>query len=187
MTCDAGSSFLHEYISIVLCDSACCCCIAPATCWPSLKSGLSLQIFDLPAVELVPGDLVELHVGDKVPADIRLISMKTATVRLEQASLTGEAMPVHKEMAAVAEEDCELQAKENMLFAGTAVVNGHCFGIVNNIGMTTEIGKIQQQIHDAASEEEDTPLKKKLDRFGELLAQVRHSKETVWLSCPCLC
>lgn len=133
-----------------------------------------LQIFDLPAVELVPGDLVELHVGDKVPADIRVISLKTATLRLEQASLTGEAMPVHKELAAIAEEDCELQAKDNMLFAGTAVVNGHCFGIVNNIGMTTEIGKIQQQIHDAASEEEDTPLKKKLDHFGEVLAQVCH-------------
>lgn len=132
----------------------------------------TLQIFDLPAAELVPGDLVELHVGDKVPADIRLVSLKTATLRLEQASLTGEAMPVHKELAAIAEEDCELQAKDNMLFAGTAVVNGHCFGIVNNIGMTTEIGKIQQQIHDAASEEEDTPLKKKLDHFGEVLAQV---------------
>ncbi|KAL3130923.1 Calcium-transporting ATPase, endoplasmic reticulum-type [Trebouxia sp. C0009 RCD-2024] len=130
------------------------------------------QIFDLPAVDLVPGDLVELHVGDKVPADIRLVTLKTATLRLEQASLTGEAMPVHKELAAIAEEDCELQAKDNMLFAGTAVVNGHCFGIVNNIGMTTEIGKIQQQIHDAASEEEDTPLKKKLDHFGEVLAQV---------------
>ncbi|DBA90070.1 TPA: hypothetical protein ACH3X2_004332 [Trebouxia sp. C0005] len=130
------------------------------------------QIFDLPAVDLVPGDLVELHVGDKVPADIRLVSLKTATLRLEQASLTGEAMPVHKELTAIFQEDCELQAKENMLFAGTAVVNGHCFGIVNNTGMTTEIGKIQQQIHDAASEEEDTPLKKKLDHFGELLAQV---------------
>lgn len=131
-----------------------------------------LQIFDLPAVELVPGDLVELHVGDKVPADIRLISLKTATLRLEQASLTGEAMPVHKELAAIPQEDCELQAKDNILFAGTAVVNGHCFGIVNSTGMATEIGKIQQQIHDAASEEEDTPLKKKLDHFGELLAQV---------------
>lgn len=123
-------------------------------------------------MELVPGDLVELHVGDKVPADIRLMSLKTATLRLEQASLTGEAMPVHKELAAVANQDCELQAKDNMLFAGTAVVNGHCFGIVNNIGMTTEIGKIQQQIHEASSEDEDTPLKKKLDHFGEVLAQV---------------
>ncbi len=139
----------------------------------------------------MPGDLVELHVGDKVPADIRLVSLKTATLRLEQASLTGEAMPVHKELTAIAQEDCELQAKDNILFAGTAVVNGHCFGIVNNIGMTTEIGKIQQQIHDAASEEEDTPLKKKLDHFGELLAQVQHRyaldlHQLITHTCPCI-
>ena len=136
----------------------------------------SAQVFDLPAVELVPGDLVELRVGDKMPADIRLTSLETATLRLEQASLTGEAVPVHKDVDTVSQEDCELQAKHNMLFAGTAVVNGHCFGIVNNIGMTTEIGKIQQSIHDASSEEEDTPLKKKLDHFGEVLAQVSHAR-----------
>ena len=59
-----------------------------------------------------------------------------------------------------------------MLFAGTAVANGSCRGIVNAIGMGTEVGAIQQQIADAAAEEEDTPLKKKLDIFGERLAQV---------------
>ena len=65
-----------------------------------------------------------------------------------------------------------LQAKECMLFAGTAISNGSCTGIVNDIGMSTEIGKIQAQITDAANEEEDSPLKKKLDEFGELLAKV---------------
>lgn len=58
-----------------------------------------------------------------------------------------------------------------MLFAGTAVANGSCRGVVNAIGMATEVGKIQQQITEAAAEEEDTPLKKKLDVFGERLAQ----------------
>ena len=62
--------------------------------------------------------------------------------------------------------------QECMLFAGTAVANGTCRGIVNAIGMDTEVGAIQQQITDAALEEEDTPLKKKLDIFGERLAQV---------------
>jgi len=61
--------------------------------------------------------------------------------------------------------------QDNMLFAGTAVANGSCRGIVNAIGMCTEVGKIQQQITEAAAEEEDTPLKKKLDVFGERLAQ----------------
>ena len=60
-----------------------------------------------------------------------------------------------------------------MLFAGTAVANGACLGVVNDIGMDTEIGKIQAQIHEAAGEEDDTPLKKKLDDFGNKLAQVK--------------
>ena len=64
------------------------------------------------------------------------------------------------------------QAKDNMLFASTAVANGACVGIVNSIGMATEIGKIQAQIQEAAKEEDDTPLKKKIDEFGELLAKV---------------
>lgn len=70
-------------------------------------------------------------------------------------------------------EDCDIQDKESMLFAGTAISNGSCIGIVNSIGMQTEIGKIQQQIQDAAEEEEDSPLKKKIDNFGERLAQVQ--------------
>ena len=60
-----------------------------------------------------------------------------------------------------------------MLFAGTAVANGACLGVVNDVGMDTEIGKIQTQIHEAAGEEDDTPLKKKLDDFGNRLAQVK--------------
>jgi magnesium-transporting ATPase (P-type) len=60
-----------------------------------------------------------------------------------------------------------------MLFAGTAVASGSGVGIVTSIGMSTEIGKIQSQIQEASQEEEDTPLKQKLDQFGELLAKVR--------------
>lgn len=66
-----------------------------------------------------------------------------------------------------------LQAKECMLFAGTAVASGSGIGVVTSIGMSTEIGKIQSQIAAASEEEEDTPLKQKLDEFGELLAKVR--------------
>ncbi|KAJ6343951.1 hypothetical protein OIU76_005650 [Salix suchowensis] len=121
---------------------------------------------DLPARELVPGDIVELRVGDKVPADMRMAVLKTSTLRVEQSSLTGEAMPVLKGTAPIFMYDCELQAKENMVFAGTTVVNGSCICIVISTGMKTEIGKIQKQIHEASLEESDTPLKKKLDEFG---------------------
>ncbi|KAF6153678.1 hypothetical protein GIB67_000911 [Kingdonia uniflora] len=129
-----------------------------------LRDGYSVP--DLPARELIPGDIVELRVGDKVPADMRIATLKTSTLRVEQSSLTGEAMPVIKSTTPVFIEDCELQAKECMVFAGTTVVNGSCICIVISTGMSTEIGKIQTQIHEASLEESDTPLKKKLDEFG---------------------
>lgn len=123
----------------------------------------------LPARELVPGDIVELHVGDKAPADMRIATLKTSTLRVEQSSLTGEAMPVIKSTNPIFIDDCELQAKENIVFAGTTVVNGSCICVVTSTGMNTEIGKIQKQIHEASLEEDDTPLKKKLDEFGNRL------------------
>ncbi|CAK8560642.1 unnamed protein product [Lathyrus sativus] len=132
-----------------------------------LRDGYSVP--DLPARELVPGDIVELRVGDKVPADMRVAALKTSTLRLEQSSLTGEAMPVLKGTNPIFMDDCELQAKENMVFAGTTVVNGSCLCIVITTAMNTEIGKIQKQIHEASLEESDTPLKKKLDEFGSRL------------------
>lgn len=68
-----------------------------------------LQIADLPARELVPGDIVTLHVGDRVPADIRVLSLRTATLRCEQASLTGESVAVLKGTEPTSSADCELQ------------------------------------------------------------------------------
>ncbi len=73
------------------------------------------QVSELLSRELVPGDVVELHVGDRVPADIRVIALKTATLRAEQASLTGESVAVLKAVGAVSEEGCELQAKVTYL------------------------------------------------------------------------
>lgn len=127
---------------------------------------------DLPARELVPGDIVELRVGNKVPADMRIVSLKTSTIRMEQSSLTGESMPVIKSTYPIPKSDCELQSKECMVFAGTTVANGCCTCIVVSTGMSTEIGKIQAQIQEASLESVDTPLKKKLDEFGERLTTV---------------
>uniref|UniRef100_A0A7N0V1C4 P-type Ca(2+) transporter n=1 Tax=Kalanchoe fedtschenkoi TaxID=63787 RepID=A0A7N0V1C4_KALFE len=127
---------------------------------------------DLPARELVPGDIVELRVGDKVPADMRVLVLKTSTLRVEQSSLNGEAMPVLKSTNPIFNDDCELQAKENMVFAGTTVVNGNCICMVVSTGLNTEIGTIQKQIHEASFEDSDTPLKKKLDEFGNRLTTV---------------
>ncbi|ESQ37777.1 hypothetical protein EUTSA_v10028380mg [Eutrema salsugineum] len=134
-----------------------------------IRDGIVLP--NLPARELVPGDIVELHVGDKVPADMRVSGLKTSTLRVEQSSLTGEAMPVLKGANLIVVDDCELQGKENMVFAGTTVANGSCICVVTSIGMDTEIGKIQRQIHEASLEESETPLKKKLDEFGSRLTK----------------
>ena len=135
-----------------------------------LRNGVYVN--DLPARELVPGDIVELRVGDRVPADMRVALLKTSTFRVEQSSLTGESAPVNKTHHKIQQEDVELQGKECVCFAGTTVVNGSCICIVISTGMDTEIGKIQAQIQEAAMQDEDTPLKKKLDQFGEWLTIV---------------
>eukprot|EP00929_Paragymnodinium_shiwhaense_P007944 TRINITY_DN111869_c0_g1_i1.p1 TRINITY_DN111869_c0_g1~~TRINITY_DN111869_c0_g1_i1.p1 ORF type:complete len:1036 (-),score=338.47 TRINITY_DN111869_c0_g1_i1:167-3274(-) len=127
------------------------------------------------AVDLVPGDVVEVKVGDKVPADMRMCKLKTTTIRIEQSQLTGESQSVSKEVQPVTgakAADCVIQEKTNMLFASTTVSNGAAVGIVTSTGMQTEIGIIQSAVTEAAEDEEQTPLQKKLDEFGEQLAKV---------------
>ena len=128
-----------------------------------------------PASHLVPGDVVELKVGDKVPGDGRVMVLKTATLRLEQSGLTGESEAVLKDSEKLPflpgdSHDLSIQDKGNMLFAGTVVANGRCTMVVTETGMRTEVGKIQSQIEGASSEASSTPLKRKLDEFGERLA-----------------
>jgi len=124
------------------------------------------------ASELVPGDIVEVKVGDRVPADMRLLKLKTTTIRIEQSQLTGESEPVAKDVDIVDNKDAEIQLKTNMLFSSTTVSNGGCVGVVSATGMQAEIGKIQSAVTDASQEEDQTPLQQKLDEFGELLAKV---------------
>ncbi|XP_041023086.1 calcium-transporting ATPase 1, endoplasmic reticulum-type-like [Juglans microcarpa x Juglans regia] len=129
------------------------------------------KLSNLPAKELVPGDIVELRVGDKVPADMRVLELISSTLRVEQGSLTGESEAVNKSNKAV-QEDADIQGKRCMVFAGTTVVNGNCICLVTQTGMETEIGKVHEQIHEASQSEEDTPLKKKLNEFGEALTMI---------------
>ncbi|MQL91349.1 hypothetical protein Taro_023948 [Colocasia esculenta] len=127
---------------------------------------------NLPAKELVPGDIVELRAGDKVPADMRILHLISSTVRVEQGSLTGETDAINKTHHKADSEDTEIQGKECMVFAGTTVVNGSCVCMVTQTGMNTEIGKVHSQIHEASQDDEDTPLKKKLNEFGEALTAI---------------
>ena len=124
--------------------------------------------------ELVPGDIIEVKVGDRIPADTRVLELKTTSLRIDQSQLTGESqsVPKYTDIPNVAEDELVIQAKTNMMFASTTVVGGIARGIVTDIGMKTEIGAIQLAVQGAAEEEEDTPLKKKLDEFGDMLSQV---------------
>ena len=124
--------------------------------------------------EIVPGDIIEVKVGDRVPADTRVMQLKTTSLRIDQSQLTGESQSVAKypEAPTCNEDELVVQAKTNIMFATTTVVGGMARGIVTDIGMKTEIGKIQLAVQGAAEEEEATPLKKKLDEFGDLLSQV---------------
>uniref|UniRef100_A0A670KGZ3 Calcium-transporting ATPase n=1 Tax=Podarcis muralis TaxID=64176 RepID=A0A670KGZ3_PODMU len=122
------------------------------------------------ARELVPGDIAEVAVGDKVPADIRIISIKSTTLRVDQSILTGESVSVIKHTDPVPDPRAVNQDKKNMLFSGTNIGAGKAVGIVIATGVSTEIGKIRDEM--AATEQEKTPLQQKLDEFGEQLSKV---------------
>uniref|UniRef100_A0A7S3KDR2 Calcium-transporting ATPase n=1 Tax=Euplotes crassus TaxID=5936 RepID=A0A7S3KDR2_EUPCR len=119
---------------------------------------------------LVPGDIVEVQIGDKTPADLRVAEMKSVSLQIEEASLTGESKPVNKQHEIIQSTSNLLQDRKNMLFSSTIVTYGKAIGIVCSTGMDTAIGSIQKEVMAASEEEEDTPLKKKLDQFGETLS-----------------
>ena len=131
------------------------------------------------ASALVPGDIIELAVGAKVPADCRIIGILSSTLRVDQAILTGESGSVEKEAGHI--EDSErarravVQDKTCLLFSGTVVSVGRARAVVVGTGLNTAIGKIRDAMknHGGGDDEEElTPLKKKLDEFGRLLSKL---------------
>ncbi len=119
----------------------------------------------VPARELVPGDVVMLEAGSILPADVRLT--QTMNLKVEEASLTGESVPVNKYADHVYPEDASIGDRHNMAFMSTTVTYGRGQGVVVTTGMRTEIGKIAEMIQSV--EEEDTPLQKKLNDVGKTL------------------
>uniref|UniRef100_A0A1A8V6W4 Calcium-transporting ATPase n=1 Tax=Nothobranchius furzeri TaxID=105023 RepID=A0A1A8V6W4_NOTFU len=122
------------------------------------------------ARDIVPGDIVEVAVGDKVPADIRLTSIRSTTLRVDQSILTGESVSVLKHTDPVPDPRAVNQDKKNMLFSGTNIAAGKAVGVVVATAGNTEIGKIRDEM--ASTEQERTPLQQKLDEFGQQLSKV---------------
>jgi Ca2+-transporting ATPase len=117
------------------------------------------------ARELVPGDVVLLDSGNYVPADLRLV--ETINLKIEEAALTGESVPVQKDARVVLTMDVALGDRRNTAFSGTLVSYGRGRGIVVNTGMQTQIGMIASMLQ--AVTEEPTPLQRRLDQLGKLL------------------
>ena len=118
------------------------------------------------AADLVPGDVVLLEAGDYVPADLRLVS--SASLKIEQATLTGESVPVEKDADAVLAADTPLAERDNMAYAGTSVTYGRGQGVVVGIGMDTQIGKIAGAL--SAAEDGETPLQKRMNALSKVLS-----------------
>ncbi|KAF4221178.1 hypothetical protein CNMCM8980_009622 [Aspergillus fumigatiaffinis] len=122
------------------------------------------------AEDLVPGDIIHIGVGDRVPADCRLLAIQSNSFRVDQAVLTGESESVSKDTRTIKDEQAVKQDQTNILFSGTSVVNGHATAIVVLTGASTAIGGIHESITSQISE--PTPLKQKLNDFGDMLAKV---------------
>src|SRR5574338_324417 len=120
----------------------------------------------VPSYELVPGDLVFLEAGNFVPADIRLL--EAVNLRVEEASLTGESLPVQKNAATLLDKNVALGDRKNTAFMGTVVSYGRGRGVVTNTGMHTQLGLIARMLQSVEAEE--TPLQRRLDQLGKSLS-----------------
>ena len=122
----------------------------------------------IPARELVPGDLIHLEAGDRIPADARLIY--AANFQVQEASLTGESTPVQKHADPLEGADMPLADRANMAFMGTIAVSGKARALVVATALRTELGRIASMIHkESEAERAETPLQRRLEQFGYTL------------------
>ncbi len=133
---------------------------------PKVKVRRAGHVQEIPARELVPGDVVQLDAGDAVAADCRLI--EAVNLRVQEAVLTGESEAVEKHAHPIAEENLPLGDQRNMVFMGTVTTYGRGLAVVVRTGMQTELGKIADMLQSV--EQESTPLQKRLKQLGKGLA-----------------
>lgn len=124
------------------------------------------EIKSIKSADIVPGDIVLIEAGDIVPADMRLI--ECASLKIEEAALTGESVPVEKTTEQIADSDVVLGDRKNMAYLSSSVTYGRGLGVVTATGMKTEVGKIAGYL--TTYENEETPLQKKLGELGKYLS-----------------
>ena len=150
--------------------------LQPTLCTP-LRDGQ--LVTNLPANQLVPGDIIQLRVGDKVPSDARIVQLQSSTLLVDETCLTGESVTVAKLTGpeGIAPPSSSLQDQYGMVFSGTMVTAGNALAMVVQTGMETQFGKIQQGLTSTSSENGGsnsikTPLAIKLDEFGNQLTMI---------------
>ncbi|NLS76973.1 MAG: HAD-IC family P-type ATPase, partial [Chloroflexi bacterium] len=133
---------------------------------PTVRVRRDGQVKEVSAASLVPGDVILLEAGNRVPADARVL--ESVNLRAEEAALTGESVPVDKVGQALPGEQASLGDRRNMLFMGTAIAYGRGAGLVVETGMRTELGKVAELLQQVT--EEKTPLQRKMAELGKWLA-----------------
>ncbi|HEL0561195.1 TPA: cation-translocating P-type ATPase [Streptococcus equi subsp. zooepidemicus] len=123
------------------------------------------HVIEVDSKELVPGDIVLLEAGDVVPADMRLLEVNS--LKIEEAALTGESVPVEKDLSREVSADAGIGDRVNMGYQNSNVTYGRGMGVVTNTGMYTEVGHIAGML--ANADETDTPLKQNLDNLSKIL------------------
>lgn len=131
-----------------------------------LRDGIQ---FEIPTRELIPGDIILLEQGDKIPADARIIDFINLTI--DEAPLTGESEPVEKNNSELKKAELPIQKRFNMVFMGTYIDTGRAKAVVTGTGVNTEIGKISNQLNEMGSIEE-IPLTRKLNKLGYILGSI---------------
>jgi P-type Ca2+ transporter type 2C len=126
------------------------------------------KLVSIPSQKIVPGDLILLEAGDRIPADGRIV--QSSSLATEEAALTGESVPVHKITAPIKKESLPLGDKKNMGFSGTTVASGKGYLIVTATGLQTELGQIAALLQQGS--EEPTPLQIKLEELGHKLVWI---------------
>jgi len=132
----------------------------------------SNMLYEFGAEKLVPGDVCVVKVGDKIPADCRVMKLMSSNFRVDESALTGESKTILKHTDAIKNNNTRVgtSEKKNTVFSGTTVAAGTAWVLVVKTGQTTEIGNIAEEVSDTA--EQKTPLKQKLDDFGDMLSKV---------------